>query len=322
MNIKLVYRHIFAIVLLLGMMLFLAPGAEASEYGDEQEIFEFMTQEMGLPPASACGIMANMEAESSFRLVCYGDEGTSFGLCQWHAGRFDALKAFCGSRGYDYRTLEGQLNFLLFDLRVNFPDTYKHLRCIPNDSQGAYDAAYYWCVNYERPAGMQAAGAHRGRIAQMKYWNRFGRYAPGTGGTVVDSNGLSGLVSSSSVWESLFYWEKHDTAEEEAKTELPKTETPRTEVREPVPKKGTEEVVAETAAPVASAEETETAQNGKNTEETEPQELCERLMPQHPPVIPLAKGKLLSEETVLECSCGEVQLQFNSKAPVVTYEIS
>lgn len=313
MNWKSAYRRVLITVLLLGMALLLVPGVEASEYADEGQIFEFMTLEMGLNPAAACGIMANMEAESGFKLVCYGDEGSSFGLCQWHATRFDALKTFCKSRGYDYRTLEGQLNFLLFDLRVNYPDTYKYLRRLPNDSQGAYDAAYYWCVQYERPAGMQAAGAYRGRLAQTKYWNRFGSYVPGTGGTVVRSNGMSGLGTSSSVWDALFYWEREETSEEEEKLKMEKTE----------PAPGSSDAAqAEPTVVEEAAEQTEPSVEDEAVDTTEHQERCQNLLPQHPPAIPVVDGEPLLSEAVVTCNCGEIELQFSSQAPVIIYEIS
>ncbi len=310
MKLKSVCRRFLIGVVLLGMALLLVPGVEASEYGDERQIFEFMTQQMGLNPAAACGIMANMEAESSFNLVCYGDGGSSFGLCQWHESRFDALKTFCRSRGYDYRTLEGQLNFLLFDLRNDFPNTYKYLRSVSNDSQGAYDAAYYWCVNYERPAGMEEAGAYRGRLAQNKYWRRFGSYVPGNGGTAVSSNGLTGLGGSSSVWDSLFYWEKNESSEEEEK--------PQTQEVTPMPEsKGVEQ-----PAPTASTESREVPETTEETEPIQDQEQCQHLLPQHPPAIPMVDGEPLLDEMVFTCNCGEFELHFNSSAPIITYEIS
>lgn len=317
MNIKPVFRRILVTVLLLGMALFLVPGVEASEYGDEHQIFEFLTKNMGLNQAAACGIMANMEAESNFRLVCYGDEGTSFGLCQWHNDRFDCLKTFCSSRGYDYRSLEGQLNFLFFDLRNNFPWIYQNLRRMSNDSQGAYDAAYYWCVNYERPAGMEEAGARRGRSAQ-NYWKRYGSYVPAKGETVVESNGLSSLGNSSSVWDTLFYWEKEAMEQtEEEPVEKSVSSNPATTA--PAPTEKTESV--QETQKIETTEETESTEATEPTEPVDSRKQCKCPVPHHPPVVPVVDGEPLLEERVIECSCGEMELQFGPQAPVITYEI-
>ncbi len=52
-------------------------------------------------------------------------EGTSYGLCQWHDGRFDALQSFCLLQGYDYWSLEGQLNYLAYE--SSEPGTRVHM---------------------------------------------------------------------------------------------------------------------------------------------------------------------------------------------------
>ena len=66
----------------------------------EQQVYAYLTEVMEFPSASACGVLANMEHESAFQLTVLGDSGTSFGLCQWHAGRYAALRSFCASRQY------------------------------------------------------------------------------------------------------------------------------------------------------------------------------------------------------------------------------
>ena len=46
---------------------------------------------------------------------------------------------------------------LIKALKTKYPNTYNSLLRIPNTSQGAYDAAWVWCINYERPAGMETS---------------------------------------------------------------------------------------------------------------------------------------------------------------------
>lgn len=190
-------------ILLLALSL-MVPGVRASNIAVEREVFNFLTKELGFNSAAACGIMANIEAESDFRPTRWGDNGTSFGLCQWHRGRFDDLRAFCLQKGYDYTTVEGQLWFLQYELMTSYQTTYNILRKVPNTSQGAYDAAFTWCVRFERPAGMEISGAKRGRSAQMKYWVRYG---DGFDAGSIMGNAYSGGMFSGG-GDYTFYWDE------------------------------------------------------------------------------------------------------------------
>lgn len=85
---KYVLRFVVAAALFVALLLPLSPGAHGADLGTERSVFEFLTTELGLNSAAACGVLANIEAESNFILTSYGDGGTSYGLCQWHDGRF------------------------------------------------------------------------------------------------------------------------------------------------------------------------------------------------------------------------------------------
>jgi len=244
MNSKHIFRRFVILVLFLALPLF--PRAGAADLGIERRVYAFLTEEMGLNTAAACGVLANIEAESSFSLTCYGDGGTSFGLCQWHNSRFDNLKSFCIRQGYDYTSVEGQLNYLSYELRTRYPSTYAVLRNVPNTSDGAYKAAYYWCVDFEAPADREAAGVRRGRNAQFKYWVRYG-------GSAVDTSFTTEVESRSydpypfSAWtDSSFYWEE----------EVPE---------ETQPAAAASAVPVETAAPETSAPQ------AANSQDTKPQ---------------------------------------------------
>lgn len=144
----------------------------------QRQIFQFLTGSMGMSPAAACGVLANMEKESDFDPHALGDYGTSYGLCQWHdtspgAGRWTNLKNYCRSNGLDDTTLDGQLAFLAYELQTYYPGLLTELKNTPDTSDGAYDAAYAWCTRFERPANMEQEGALRGQRAVSVYWPKF-----------------------------------------------------------------------------------------------------------------------------------------------------
>ncbi|MBR6481658.1 MAG: hypothetical protein IKT26_00305, partial [Bacteroidaceae bacterium] len=65
---------------------------------------------------TACAVCANIEKESGYNPNAWGDSGTSYGLCQWRNNNFTKLKTYCSNYGYDYTSLDSQLNFLIWDL--------------------------------------------------------------------------------------------------------------------------------------------------------------------------------------------------------------
>lgn len=93
---------------------------------------------------AVAAIMTNMQAESSFNPNALGDHGTSYGLCQWHAGRFDSLKSYCGD---EYTTIKCQLQYLKRELETSYTSVYNML--LSNIS--AYDMASEYCINFEAP---------------------------------------------------------------------------------------------------------------------------------------------------------------------------
>lgn len=54
-------------------------------------VVEYLTSK-GLNAAAGIGVAANIKHESNFRTSAVGDNGTSFGICQWHLGRGEAMK--------------------------------------------------------------------------------------------------------------------------------------------------------------------------------------------------------------------------------------
>lgn len=144
----------------------------------EREVFDYLTGELNLSTAAACGVLANIEHESNFQPGIFGDEGTSYGLCQWHNGRFTALRGYCNALGLDYRTVEGQLAYLKYELGNKYTTLLLTLQSIDDTPDGAYRAAYHWCIQFEKPSNMQVKAAQRGELAQGKYWVRYNRFEP------------------------------------------------------------------------------------------------------------------------------------------------
>lgn len=142
------------------------------KYTTEQIIYIFLTQEMGLNTAVACGILANVEKECSFRVTAASYDG-GYGIVQWTGVRNTRLKNWCQENDYNYATLEGQLWYLKYELEKHHPKTLKYLRTVENTPAGAYDAGHYFCYNFEIPASRAKRSVERGNLAKDKYWTRY-----------------------------------------------------------------------------------------------------------------------------------------------------
>ncbi|MCR5789787.1 MAG: Ig-like domain-containing protein [Lachnospiraceae bacterium] len=145
-----------------------------SQSQNRTQIFNYLTGNLGLTTAAACGVLANIYCESGFNPQALGDNGTSYGLCQWHNGRFTNLRNYCLKNGYDYRTVSGQLSYLGYELTYSYSSTLKLLKSLFNDSEAAYYAGYSWCYNFERPKNTGAVSIVRGNLARDKYWVSYG----------------------------------------------------------------------------------------------------------------------------------------------------
>lgn len=123
----------------------------------------------GFSPAVGVGWCGNIEAESGFKCDAIGDTGTSYGLCQWHASRRDAMVRFVGA---DWRTnVTGQLKFLLHELKTSHSGTYAKMKSIPNTLDGAKDLAKYICIHFEVPSDKYSKAEQRANNCK-KYWDK------------------------------------------------------------------------------------------------------------------------------------------------------
>ena len=141
----------------------------SDKYSNEQKCYLFLTREMKLNTAAACGILANLRRESNFNPT----SGSSYyGIVQWGGGRKSNLISFCSQNGYSYSSLEGQLHFLAYELKQN-SSVLEYLQSVPDSAKGAYDAAYHFCYYYERPANKAASSASRGELARDTYYPKY-----------------------------------------------------------------------------------------------------------------------------------------------------
>ena len=152
---------------------------QAERLANEEKVFNFFVNEMKFPPAAACGIMGTMHHESGFTPDINGIGG-AYGLCQWTGIRITRLKEFCSANGYDYRTVEGQLHFIKYELNTyaECKSLLAYLKKVPNTATGAYNAGYQWCYVFQ----MSSMGTSyaiscsqvRASTGSTTYWNKYG----------------------------------------------------------------------------------------------------------------------------------------------------
>ena len=128
-------------------------------------IYDYLVDTLGFSKAAACGILGNIRAECSFNPQ---SEGTTFyGLCQWGYGRRENLYVFCNENGYAYDSIEGQLEYMYYELTSKYTKVLNYLNQVEDSAEGAYDAAVYFCQKYEGAAAL----GNRAEMA-VAYYNR------------------------------------------------------------------------------------------------------------------------------------------------------
>lgn len=184
------------LILALALPVCLSAGA-ASSTENRDIIYHYLTETLGYSRAAAVGILSNIRSESNYNPESKGDkqngEYTSFGICQWHLGRGTAMKNYCKSNGFAETDIIGQLGYLAKELGPggNRVGVGNYMKTVPDTAQGAYDAAYKFCVSFEAPANPKDKGNTRGIYAVNTLY-------PMYGGTIneytirFDSEGSSG----------------------------------------------------------------------------------------------------------------------------------
>lgn len=141
----------------------------------EQMVFYFCVNELGYSAAAACGVMANIYKESSFRLSARADG--SYGLCQWLGDRRTGLTTWCTNNGYDYTALSGQLRYMQQELaQMKYLELDFYLMDLGNTAEDAYSAAREWCFKYEQPGDIANVARDRALTAQDDFFPIYSQY--------------------------------------------------------------------------------------------------------------------------------------------------
>ncbi len=129
-------------------------------------VYDYLVDTLGFSTAAACGIMANIDRESSFVPTAKSSSGRYYGLCQWSPSRTSNLKSYAGSR---YNTMEGQLDFMLYEMKKSYTSVYNTLVSVSNSASGASTAAWNFCYYYEGPGNTSTPNS-RASLASGTYW--------------------------------------------------------------------------------------------------------------------------------------------------------
>lgn len=143
----------------------------SSAQENREIIYDFMKEEMGFNTAAACGVLANIHAESSFRPTASMIDTNgllSYGICQWNGVRYTALQNYCAEHNLDYQTVEGQLQYLKYELEHSEASACARVKNVENTAEGAYTAGYNWARYFERCSSVYFET--RANLAQNTYW--------------------------------------------------------------------------------------------------------------------------------------------------------
>lgn len=169
----------------------------------------------GFSAAATAGAMGNFEAESGLipDKYEYGNSGyggsKGYGIAQWtNTGpgqeRRDWLMNWCSSNGYDYRTLEGQLNYLLYEYDKQY---YQNLLGASyKASTSVWQATDDWLTYFEGCTLHQAEAQWPRRINSANtFYNKYKDYVQ-VPSTVVSTGGSGGSVAGDGIATGSFGW--------------------------------------------------------------------------------------------------------------------
>lgn len=129
----------------------------------EQQVFDFYKSK-GLSNNAIYGIMGNIAVESGFKTDVTGDNGTSYGLFQWHNERWNGLKKFAQEKGTDISDINTQLEYSWHELNST---EKKALNMLQNNKLTVKQYAEKFDTMYERSTG--AHTKQRVKYAQEYY---------------------------------------------------------------------------------------------------------------------------------------------------------
>ncbi len=224
-------RRWLAALLAAIMTLTMLPIHCAAAQSNEEIVYQYLTNNMGLNCAAACGVLANIRYESGFSPINmqndyekggareikpgytdetytkavdsgtyknFGSDWVGYGLVQWtHPTLKENLLAYAKSAKKSIGNMTMQLQFLEQELTTDFKSSVlDKLRKVPNSAKGAYDAGYIFCYYFERPADKESRAVTRGNYARNTYWAKYAmpgctQYTGYLTGTVINASSLN-----------------------------------------------------------------------------------------------------------------------------------
>ena len=202
--------------------------AYADRASNTAAIYNYLTNNLGLNSAAACGVMININAESAMspinlqntynsrfglsdteytkrvdkgkgsyktsggRSKNFKTDSGGYGLCQWtSSGRKTKLLNKAISTKRSIGDINMQLEHLSDELQ-NYQHVLTTLKHVPNNAAGAYIAATEFCLAFEIPANTVNTSASRGRNCLSNYWKTYsGSNASATGTSFVSLCGYA-----------------------------------------------------------------------------------------------------------------------------------
>jgi murein DD-endopeptidase MepM/ murein hydrolase activator NlpD len=138
--------------------------AEGSQnFVSSKQIYDYLKSK-GLSHNHIMGILANIQAESSFNAGAIGDNGTSGGLFQHHATRFEGMRNFAGKNWA--KNWRGQIDYAL---REESGKQYAN-----KTFRTPEEASAWFTLNFERPAN--AVQKARERLENLKNFGSDGAW--------------------------------------------------------------------------------------------------------------------------------------------------
>lgn len=140
---------------------------EGGDASSREAVIDYF-QKQGWSRAAATGIAANLQSESGLKPGAVGDNGTAFGIAQWHQDRLEAFRKWSGK---DIRssTLAEQLAFIQYELTQGNDRQARRAGEKLRSVTDPYDAGVIFSGLYERPADVYGEAHKRGNLASRWY---------------------------------------------------------------------------------------------------------------------------------------------------------
>lgn len=182
--------------------------------GNEEKIWNYFIQELGLNDIQAAAIMGNMEQESSFDPKIVNPRSGAYGIAQWLGNRKTNLENLAQSKGKPVSDLGLQLDFLKSELQGGYKTTVlEPIKASNNIAQ----ATRIWLERFEIPCtpGPDCDPEMQIRLPNaIKWLKKFGGGAANPGATDNSSQGGNcGSDSGSGGFSPIKYSSKNELIE-------------------------------------------------------------------------------------------------------------